>query len=127
MTLLEEYESQVTKFKDKLLVEEMSLPLFFVMVLQLVGINYRLFPTIFWEKNWEKAFVPRVAQIRALCDKFMELVDEGRVEHPTITITKLLNDNGIDPVTIAIEEGDTVNIFSSEDAVLERTPKKDNR
>lgn len=125
MTLFEEYENQVLKLKKRVVVDEMSLPLFFVLVLQLVGTNYRLFPTIFWEKAWERAFIPRVAQIRALCDKFIELIDEGKVENPTVTIINLLSDKGIDPVTLDVEESEkTVTLFSAEDAPLERTSRK---
>jgi len=125
VTLFEEYENQVLKLKKRVVVDEMSLPLFFVLVLQLVGTNYRLFPTIFWEKAWERAFIPRVAQIRALCDKFIELIDEGKVENPTVTIINLLSDKGIDPVTLDVEESEkTVTLFSAEDAPLERTSRK---
>jgi hypothetical protein len=116
LNLVDKYEDLTVKLKKKIVIEELTVPLFFILLLQIVGTSFRTYPTICWEKKWEVHFVVVVSRIRAFCDRTIELLDSGKVENPTRTLTKVLSDKNITPVTLSITENeDEVEIFSSED------------
>lgn len=93
----EEYEDLVDHYKNRLIVDKATVGLFFVLLMEVVTSQFKVFPAVYWNTKWKHEMVDMIAKIRSVCDKFVELMDTNSVEHPTKSITKLLGQKGIVP------------------------------
>lgn len=96
MTKQEEYQVKSNEYKEKLDIHEQVFTVFFVQILQQIGIIYNNLFSIFWEPSWENRFIDCVAQIRAICDKTIEILNDGKFEHPGVSLQKVLDNNNVD-------------------------------
>jgi len=101
--LYNKYCEDVIYYKERMAPTELTVTAFFTILLQQIGIQFRSLSSIYWESgNWKLSLANRIARIRALCDLFIELLENGRIEHPVTTLNKILVDAKIDPDDVIV-------------------------
>lgn len=107
MAIRDDYLENVEKYKDKINLNECTTTAFFTLLMQRIGILYHYYLGIFWDKGWKLRFVIILAQIRAMCDKMVDLIEDDKVEHPVNTVVKVLGESNIDIDDVIIKHGST--------------------
>lgn len=107
---------KANEYKENMDIQEQVFTVFFVQVLQQIGVIYNNLFSIFWEPNWENRFLDCVSQIRAICDKTIDIMDEGKFEHPNVSLQKVLDSNNVDLNVLESIEGSENIVVSSEKA-----------
>lgn len=105
MDVKSKYLENVNLYKDRIDLQECTTTAFFTLLLQRIGILFHHFTGIFWDKGWKLRFIIIVAQIRALCDKTIDLLIDDKIEHPANTVIKVLGESNIDVDDVIIEHG----------------------